>query len=88
MKKYVIFINGRHSKVMPKELVTRDFIKEMKTKGFRKHHGVVEAENEKEAVNVFNEFNDDYLNSLKDFSGNAVICSVVVLFIALVYFFS
>jgi len=42
MIKYVIFIKNDESKVIskaiPKEFVTNAFIKEMKQKGFTKHH--------------------------------------------------
>ncbi len=87
MRKYVIFIKSDESKVIPKESVTHFFIKEMKQKGFRKHHVEVEAENEKEAINKLNENSEGYLNSLRELSGSTVICSVCVIIVALIYFF-
>lgn len=87
MRKYVFFIKSDKSKVIQKEYVTHSFIQEMKQKGFRKHHIEVEAENEKEAIDKLNENSESYLSSLREFSGNAVICAVVFGVMALIYFF-
>jgi hypothetical protein len=88
MNKYVIFIKSDKSKVMKKEVVTREIIKDMKQKGFRKHHVEVDAENEIDAINKLNKNSNDYLDSLKDFSGNLLFCSICVVIMAIVYFFS
>jgi len=87
MQKYVIFIKTDESKVIQKESVTSSFIKDMKQKGFRKHHIEVEAENEKEAIIKLNEHSEGYLSSLKDLSGSAVICAVCFGVVALIYIF-
>ncbi|MNG51934.1 hypothetical protein D3C81_12690 [compost metagenome] len=88
MSKYVVFIKNDDSKAIKKESITHTLIKEMKSKGFRKHHVEVEAENEKEAINNLNENNEVFFNSLSEFSGNVFICSACVVIIALIYFFS
>lgn len=88
MRKYVIFIKNNGSKVIDKESVTPSFVKEMKQRGFRKHHTEIEAENEKEAISELNQNSEDYLNSLRDFSGSVFICSACVIIMALIYFFS
>ncbi|MBJ2066252.1 hypothetical protein [Serratia odorifera] len=88
MNKYVFFIKSDKSKVMKKEVVTRETIKDMKQKGFRKHHVEVDAENEIDAINKLNKNSNDYLDSLKDFSGNLLFCSICVVIMAIVYFFS
>lgn len=87
MHKYVVFIKNRESNAIQKESVTGSLIKDMKQKGFRKHHIEVNAESEKEAINQLNEHSEDYLSSLREFSGSAVICAVCVGIIALVYIF-
>jgi hypothetical protein len=88
MRKYVVFIKSDESKVIPKESVTHSLIKDMKKKGFRKHHVEVDAENEREAIVKLNKNSEDYLNSLREFSGSIFICSVCVIIISLVYIFS
>ncbi len=49
MNRY-FFIKSDESKVLEKEVVTREIIKDMKRKGFRKHHIEVEADNESDAI--------------------------------------
>lgn len=88
MNKYIVFIKSDESRVLKKEAVTREIIKAMKLKGFRKHHVEVEAENESEAINKLNKNSNDYLDSLKDFSGNLLFCSICIFIMAIVYFFS
>ncbi|MDT3251483.1 hypothetical protein QZQ97_11105 [Serratia sp. root2] len=88
MRKYVVFIKSDESKVIPKESVTHSLIKDMKKEGFRKHHVEVDAENEREAIDKLNKNSEDYLNSLREFSGDIFICSVCVIIISLVYIFS
>ncbi|QUY50989.1 hypothetical protein JK621_04510 [Serratia plymuthica] len=88
MNRYVVFIKSDASRVMKKEVVTREIIKDMKLKGFRRHRIEIDAENEAEAISKLNKNNNDYLDSLKDFSGNLLICSVCVVVIAIIYFFS
>ena len=87
MNKYVIFIKNNESKAITKESVTKEFKKDMKNKGFTKHYMEVEAENEKQAIKKLNEFSENYLDSLKCLSRNAVICAISVIAIALVYVF-
>lgn len=87
MNKYVVFIKSDKTEVVLKEQATRDFIKNMKKKGFRKHIVEVEADNEKEAITKVNKESQDYLDSLSEYSGNIVIISVVVILMAVVYFF-
>ncbi|MDF9720209.1 hypothetical protein P4S07_010535 [Serratia marcescens] len=88
MNKYVVFINSDASRVLRKEVVTREIIKEMRRKGFRKHHVEVEAENETDAINKLNKNSNDYLDSLRNFSGDLWFCSICVIAMALVYFLS
>lgn len=88
MNKYVVFIKSDASKVLRKEVVTREIIKEMRRKGFRKHHVEVEAENETDAINKLNKNSNDYLDSLRNFSGDLWFCSICVIVMALVYFLS
>jgi len=88
MRKYVVFIKSDESKVIPKESVTHSLIKDMKKEGFRKHHVEVDAKNEREAIDKLNKNSEDYLNSLREFSGDIFICSVCVIIISLVCIFS
>lgn len=89
MNKYVIFIkNGKdkvESKVLLKDLVTRDVTRELKSEGFTKHMREVEANNEREAIIKVNQHSLGYQKDLKEFSGNIVIISVVVITISIVY---
>ncbi|PWV66543.1 hypothetical protein C7425_104270 [Pantoea ananatis] len=89
MNKYVIFTkNGEHkieSKVLLKEAATSEVVKELKKNGFRKHIVEVEANDEREAVKKLNEHSLSYQKDLKEYSGNVVIISVVVIVIALIY---
>lgn len=87
MKKYIIYYNENIAKALPKQEVTRDVKKAMREKGYKKHHVEVDAENEKEALLRIKSFNNDYLESLKGFSGSVVICTISVIVIALIYFF-
>jgi hypothetical protein len=88
MNKYVVFIKSDESRVLRKEVVTRAIIKDMKQKGFRKHHVEVDAENESDAINQLNKNSNDYLDSLKNFSGDLLLCSICVIVMAMVYLFS
>ncbi|MGQ5792896.1 hypothetical protein ACUNIY_10750 [Serratia sp. IR-2025] len=88
MNKYVVFIKSDESRVLRKEVVTREIIKDMKQKGFRKHHVEVEAENENEAINQLNKNSNDYLDSLRNFSGDLLFCSVCVIVMVMVYLFN
>ncbi|MBH2534297.1 hypothetical protein I5Q27_02370 [Serratia marcescens] len=88
MNKYVVFIKSDESRVQRKEVVTREIIKDMKQKGFRKHHIKVEAENENDAINQLNKNSNDYLDSLRNFSGDLLFCSVCVIVMVMVYLFN
>ncbi len=88
MNKYVVFIKSDESRVQRKEVVTREIIKDMKQKGFRKHHIEVEAENENDAINQLNKNSNDYLDSLRNFSGDLLFCSVFVIVMVMVYLFN
>ncbi len=88
MNKYVVFIKSDESRVQRKEVVTREIIKDMKQKGFRKHHIEVEAENENDAINQLNKNSNDYLDSLRNFSGDLLFCSVCVIVMVMVYLFN
>ncbi|MEL5568825.1 hypothetical protein [Serratia bockelmannii] len=88
MNKYVVFIKSDESRVQRKEVVTREIIKDMKQKGFRKHHIEVEAENENDAINQLNKNSNDYLDSLRNFSGDLLFCSVCVIVMVIVYLFN
>lgn len=88
MNKYVVFIKSDESRVLRKEVVTREIIKDMKRKGFRKHYVEVEAENENDAINKLNKNSNDYLDSLKNFSGDLLFCSICVIVMVMVYLFS
>ncbi|HID3653512.1 TPA: hypothetical protein ACXEV6_000961 [Serratia marcescens] len=88
MNKYVVFIKNDESRVQRKEVVTREIIKDMKQKGFRKHHIEVEAENENDAINQLNKNSNDYLDSLRNFSGDLLFCSVFVIVMVMVYLFN
>lgn len=87
MSKYVVFFKGNTSKIIKKDEICNSMMKEMKKLGYRKHHVEVDAENETEAKTKFNEFNNGYLDSLRDLSGNAVICAVSVIAIAIIFLF-
>lgn len=87
MNKYVVFIKSDKTQVVLKEQATRDFIKSMKKEGYSKHIIEVEAENEQDAITKVNKESQDYLDSLGEYSGNIVIISVVVILMAVVYFF-
>ncbi|CAI1499137.1 hypothetical protein [Serratia ficaria] len=87
MNRYVVFIKSGASRVVKKEGVTREVIKELKLQGFRKHPVEVEAENENQAVDILNENSNAYLGSLKDFSGDTLLCSICVIVMAIVFFF-
>ncbi len=87
MNRYVVFIKSDESKVLRKDVVTREIIKDMKRKGFRKHHVEVEADNESDAVNKLNKNSNDYLDSLKNFSGDLLFCSICVIVMVMVYLF-
>ncbi|HGE6662707.1 MULTISPECIES: hypothetical protein [Serratia] len=86
MNRYVIFIKSDESKVLRKEVVTREIIKGMKQKGFRKHHIEVEADNESDAIRKLNKNSNDYLDSLRGFSGDLLFCSIFVIVMTIVYF--
>ncbi|OKP53707.1 hypothetical protein A8A12_04940 [Serratia marcescens] len=88
MNKYVVFIKSDESRVLRKEVVTREIIKDMKRKGFRKHHVEVDAENESDAINKLNKNSNDYLDSLRNFSGDLLFCSICVIVMVMVYLFS
>lgn len=88
MNRYIIFIKGDKSTVMRKEVVTQKVINDMKQQGFRKHHVEVDAESESDAIIKLNKKSNDYLDSLRDFSGNLLFCSVCIIIMAIVYFFS
>ncbi|WP_426880292.1 hypothetical protein [Serratia bockelmannii] len=88
MNKYVVFIKSDESRVQRKEVVTREIIKDMKQKGFRKHHIEVEAENENDAINQLNKNSNDYFDSLRNFSGDLLFCSVCVIVMVMVYLFN
>ncbi|EZQ65576.1 hypothetical protein AF54_00394 [Serratia marcescens BIDMC 81] len=86
MNRYVVFIKSDESKVLRKEVVTREIIKDMKQKGFRKHPIEVEADNESDAIKKINKNSNDYLDSLRNFSGDLLFCSIFVIVMTIVYF--
>lgn len=86
MNRYVVFIKSDESKVLRKEMVTREIIKDMKQKGVRKHHSEVEADNESDAIKKLNKNSNDYLDSLRNFSGDLLFCSICVIVMTIVYF--
>uniref|UniRef100_A0A9X8YQM0 Uncharacterized protein n=2 Tax=Serratia marcescens TaxID=615 RepID=A0A9X8YQM0_SERMA len=86
MNRYIFFIKRDESKVLRKEVVTREIIKDMKRKGFRKHHIEVEADNGSDAIKKLNKNSTDYLDSLKYFSGDLLFCSICVIVMTIVYF--
>ncbi|RZA54838.1 hypothetical protein EVY46_13080 [Serratia marcescens] len=88
MNRYVVFIKSDESRVLRKEVVTREIIKDMKRKGFRKHHVEVDAQDENDAINKLNKNSNDYLDSLRNFSGDLWFCSICVIAMAIVYFLS
>ncbi|WP_434641293.1 hypothetical protein ACMYSK_06875 [Klebsiella sp. I138] len=88
MSKYVIFISASGGKAFPKEQVTRAFINAMKDKGFRKHHIEVDAENETQAVMALNQFNDEYMQEVKDYTGNIIFVGVIMLFGFIIWLFA
>lgn len=88
MSKYVIFISSSGGKAVPKELVTYSFTRDMKKKGFRKHHIEVEAESEEDAVKELNKFNEGFMKDVKEYTGSIIIISVCVILTLIVYLFS
>lgn len=87
MNNYVIFISHNKSKAILKENVTRSVIKQMKEKGFRKHHVEITAENEKDAILKLNHSNKRYLTALADFSGNILFLALIIIIMSVFYFF-
>jgi hypothetical protein len=89
MKKYIFLTRGDETKIIPKEILSRVALKDLKKKGFKKHHLEVEAENEQEAIEKLHKDNEDNLNALGEFSGN-ILYAVALLFllVALFYFTS
>lgn len=85
MRNYVIFISNNGARAIVKEKVTHSFVKEMKEKGFRKHHTEIVAENEKDAIAKLNNNNESYLNALGGLTGSALICSVIIIVVTLIY---
>lgn len=83
MNKYVVFISRNGGKAVAKELVTASLTKEMKKKGFRRHHIEVEAENEVDAIKELNKFNENYMGDVREYTGNIVI--ICVCFIILIF---
>lgn len=88
MGKNVIFISSRGGKAVPKDQVTSSLIKEMKRQGFRKHHLDVDAENEADAVKALNQFNDDYLTEVKEYSASTIFICLCAMVIFIVFLFS
>lgn len=87
MYKYIFFFKGDRSKIIKKDPINNELIKSLKQQGYKRHHVEVEAENESEARVKFNEFNNGYLDSLRELSGSAVICAVSVIVIAIISIF-
>ncbi|MEN4849423.1 hypothetical protein ABEH01_08320 [Pantoea agglomerans] len=89
MNKYVVFTknseNKIESKALLKESATPKIVKELKHNGFRKHIVEVEADDERDAIKKINEHSLSYQKDLKEYSGNVVIISVVVILIGLFY---
>ncbi|MCE9994247.1 hypothetical protein LZ633_19915 [Enterobacter asburiae] len=87
MNKYVFFIKENKAQVMLKEQATCEIIKVLKDNGYIKHNVEVEAENENDAIKKLNKAGEDNLDSLSEYSGNILIISVVVILMAVAYFF-
>lgn len=87
MNNYVIFISHNKAEAILKENVTRAVIKQMKEKGFTKHHVEIAAENGKDAILKLNESNKSYLAALEVFSGNVLFLAVIIILMSALYFF-
>lgn len=87
MKKFIVYLKNNESRVYLKDEVTSQIKDEMKKNGFRKHNVEVDADNEKDALVKIREFDNGYFESLKGMTGSAVICAIIFILMALVYYF-
>ncbi|MDR7940939.1 hypothetical protein RIU82_13445 [Enterobacter soli] len=86
---YVIFIKGDESKVIVKNLLTRQYSNELKHKGFTRYPYTIEADNEKDAIQILNKQGQEHLNALSDYTGNIFFyCAVLVVGLVVALIFS
>lgn len=80
MNSYVIFIKGDESKVIIKNQVTREISKSLKANGFTRYPYIIDADNEKNALQILNKQGQEHLNALSEFTGNIFFyCAVLVI---------
>jgi hypothetical protein len=80
MNSYVIFIKGDESKIIIKNQVTREMSKSLKTTGFTRYPYTIDADNEKDAIQILNKQGQEHLNALSEFTGNIFFyCAVLVI---------
>jgi hypothetical protein len=80
MNSYVIFIKGDESKVIIKNQVTREMSKSLKATGFTRYPYTIDADNEKNAIQILNKQGHEHLNALSEFTGNIFFyCAVLVI---------
>lgn len=87
MNNYIVFIKGNESKVITKNLMTKDVSRELKGKGFTRYPYAIEANNEKEAIQKLNNQGDEHLNALSEYS-NTIFFYCALLVISLVVAFT
>lgn len=85
MEKYVFFTKDNTSQIVKKNLLSKEKLSELKARGYKKHHVEIDAESEGQAKKRFDRFNNDYLDALKGFSGNAVICALPVIILTILF---
>ncbi|MCT4716415.1 hypothetical protein MUA01_15740 [Enterobacteriaceae bacterium H18W14] len=87
MEKYVFYVNGKNTKVLPKSQLSAEEIKKLTQSGFRKHHLEVEADSRKMAIKKLNEMTEENLRELGSFSGSMLFAAVVFIIIFVTMFY-
>ncbi|MBS0847356.1 hypothetical protein [Citrobacter sp. JGM124] len=86
MKKYIFFISGDKTKIIPKEALNRVLLHSLKEEGFKRHYVEISAENKKQAIAILHKNNEDNLTALAEFSGD-ILLYVFLVFLCLVVFY-
>ena len=89
MSNYIIFIKDNETKVILAERVTRDVSSKLKRNGFTRYPYVIEADDQKKAIQKLNKQGGEHLEDLAQFSGNIFFyCAVLVISVAVAFFLS
>lgn len=79
MNNYVIFIKGDESNVIIKNQVTREISNSLKANGFTRYSYTIDADNEKDAIQMLNKQGLEHLNEFSESTGNIFFyCTVLV----------